>query len=1393
MFKRFLTMLLTVMLVLSLCTPLVLADEASVKVVDMDDSSMAEITGLAVSSAYSKSSKFTLRWGGADLAKTVSLPAKSDWSSGAFLEFWVYSSIKESSSFGLGIISDNEETAGLDYYGTTVSIMGKGWQLITLPLESFEKNGNPLGFDKVTGVELWPGYKGTSIKPTVDLYIDSMFVNVEQTVSDTQSGDMVLFDLTSQSGLAASMASFSSLNASLKKAPGKTTYAVNFTDNKATEGKIGAAGFNFNDMSVATTDFTPYNTIEFKMYNKVATGDSIRVAIRSDDYTNESNDYYYMDIVLDWDDEWRDVQLQLGSFSAGGVPLGWDQINAIQLWWYETSDYLNNSETYIEKITLKNIDYEVLWQEPQYIENIPPMEEGFYDFAEHIKNKYPNNQHPRLLATQEELDWMKENYKTDEYLNAIIPDFLATCNGAAEATTTSPNTAGGRAMDLALAYNLTGDQKYADACWQNWLVLTKGTSTWNPGGKSELSIGDISRSAAVSYDLMYNHWTEEQRMMARNAMILYALKFYWGNLLRNNGAATQDTNWNAIINSGVGMCALAIADTPGYEMVANQYLNRLHIALRILFRHYAPDGSPFEGLDYWNYCMTNYFAYEEALYNTLEDKELYFRFSILDEFGMENSSRAIVNMHGNGGISFNYYDGSPRFCSVVGDFLIGHVFDRNEDAGRIYEAKVKSTYSILMYRPEHKEEYKEWRHNMPLDVAYTEGEAQVGSMRASWDAGNTGFFVAYKGNNANVATHARLDTGTFVLESQGFRWASIINTANYNLPGMFGSQRYQYYRNRAEGMNTLVIGPGVDQGSAWEVDKQADGDDFVDQKHYNVSPIEKTASQPWASYAIVDQTDAYSKTASSARRGFALIDGRNAFLLQDEVSVIEPCEVYSFVHTAAKIDILKGGKEAILTNSKGDKQMKVVLKSNCNATLSEMEASALPTSPDVQNEANTGYRKLAVTANVSGSATFSLLFTPYYGEKSYTFTMDEIIPLNQWDTLLEEPVKLTGIYLDGVKLQGFAEDKTVYTLKEDRVGTLTATAGAGIKIEIEQAENVGDTAVVKATSGKMTTGYAVTFSSDAQEYLDNWSAYAPKGYIYSANAVEIPNMLDGSLSSGWSNEGPQWVGYDMGKPIPVSEVQLFWNNQNKRIETFDIQVSNDNKNWTTVWEGESILSDKMESYTFDEVYARYIKITGYKNTVNNWTSINEFYIPFSGTMFDDLEGSWAQSYIEEMAKIGMIDGVADRVYSPESTLSRAAFLTMLNRVYGVADGEYTGQIADIGAKSWFTPAIEGALAQDLIPPAMLEGGFKPDRNITREEICALAVVYYEKFHEALTGADLSKFTDADTTSEWARPYVEKAVAMRLIAGMSEDTFAPAATATRAQAATFLKRIYVKNY
>lgn len=1379
MIKKICTLLLSVLLVLNLCTISLAAATDKSLVVDMSSISMAEESGLALNSTYTHGSSFSMRWSGADLKRTVKLSAKSDWSAGNYLEFWLYSTVQTNSSFGLAVISDNEDTGCVDYYETVIDASFKGWHLISVPLEKFTSVHQPKGFHSVDKIELWPIYGGYSVDTNVALYFESMYVTQEQSEVKEQSRDFVLFDLSTAGGIADSGISLSG-NRSQVKAPGKEgKYALCWTDEEI-------SGLNFSNMPI--TDFTSFDTLEISMYSKYASGDSVRIVCRSTNPDTESNDYFYLQQTIDWAGEWRNITLRLDQLSTGGIPIGWDQIERLEFWWYDSGVSGAVSELYIDSITLKNVDYSQLWNTPQYFESVPEVENQF-DFAARINERFPNHEHPRLVVTQSDIDRIKADRYTDEYLSVAVPKLLELCNTYVEKLDTAANTpsAASAAATLALGYLITGEERYKDAVWEKMKAVTIDTATWETVPKSELSIGDTSRYVAVAYDLMYKHWTEEQRCIVRNAIIMYALQPQRSDLLLYNGAFGQVGNWNPVINGGVGMAALAIGDEEGYENAVNAYMNRLHMAIRNCFKDYAPDGSGYEGTDYWSYTMNGYLPYEKAIYNTVGAAD-YERFSILDEFGMDKTGDYIQQMHGTTGLSFNWYDGSARGCYVPGNFWLAEYFGRPELAGMIYESRQGTLYSVMMYTPN--DEYKNWRSVMPLDYVSDQSYAQTGAMRTSYDKGNQGFYIGYKGNKANPASHGRLDAGTFVLDNQGTRWIDLLDSEDYYLPGMFGTQRYKYYRNRAEGSNTLVINPGIGQGSNLDNDNQVAADVLNDQVNRAIATIEKTGNESWASYAIVNLTGAYRETVSSAKRGFALIDSRNAFLLQDEITVKEACDVYSFMHTQADVSIAADGKSAIL--SRNGKKLKATLLSNCNATLLDMPAEPFETSPDVQNTANKGYHKLTVKAHVSGNATFSLLFTPYYAEGAYTFTMYDIVPLSRWDSFLAEPVTLNSISLDGVALADFESSKTNYTLKEDRCGIITATADSGVKLQITQAKNIGDTALVQATgSDDTTTTYALTFSDDTQKMLDEWSSYPPKGYLYSANLADIPNVIDGDISTEWANEGSQWLAFDLGSEKPVHEVTLYWKNQGQRKESFDIQVSNDAVTWTKVWEGESILSDQIEAYSFNPVMARYVKVTGYYNTVNNWTTICEMGVTYSGSNFDDLEDCWAQKAIEDMAKIGLLEGTAERTYSPEAPLSRAAFLTMLVRAFGLSESSYSGNISDIGHGDWYTPYIESAYEKDLIPAAMLEGGFKPNQNITREEISALAVTFYEHAFGSVTGTSINRFTDQDEINDWAVPYIEKCLALRIITGMTENSFAPKTNATRAQAATILKRLYIK--
>ena len=134
-------------------------------------------------------------------------------------------------------------------------------------------------------------------------------------------------------------------------------------------------------------------------------------------------------------------------------------------------------------------------------------------------------------------------------------------------------------------------------------------------------------------------------------------------------------------------------------------------------------------------------------------------------------------------------------------------------------------------------------------------------MRSNWHDANA-IYIGFKGGD-NQTNHGHLDVGAFVLDALGERWALDLGADNYNLPGFFGSRRWQYYRLINHSHNTLVINDQIQ-------DPQAR------------CPVIYFDSTPHRCGAIVDMTDAYKDQAESARRGIELLE-RRAIHVRDEI------------------------------------------------------------------------------------------------------------------------------------------------------------------------------------------------------------------------------------------------------------------------------------------------------------------------------------------------------------------------------------------------------------------------------------------------------------------------------------------------------------------------------
>lgn len=178
--------------------------------------------------------------------------------------------------------------------------------------------------------------------------------------------------------------------------------------------------------------------------------------------------------------------------------------------------------------------------------------------------------------------------------------------------------------------------------------------------------------------------------------------------------------------------------------------------------------------------------------------------------------------------------------------------------------------------------------------------------------------------------------------------------------------------------------------------------------------------------------------------------------------------------------------------------------------------------------------------------------------------------------------------------------------------------------------------------------------------------------------------------------------------------------------------------------------------------------------------------------FTDLEGyNWAATQIETIRLLGIVSGKSDKAFAPADSVTRAEFLAMLVRLFGFNAGADVKTFTDVSADDWFYDAVNAASSLG-IAYGYENGAFDPNAVITREDMAvfakrALDAAGIDPDH-GITGV----FSDDGDISDYAHDAVMYMSAIGAINGMGDGTFAPRATANRAQAAVIIYNLYIKK-
>jgi hypothetical protein len=318
--------------------------------------------------------------------------------------------------------------------------------------------------------------------------------------------------------------------------------------------------------------------------------------------------------------------------------------------------------------------------------------------------------------------------------------------------------------------------------------------------------------------------------------------------------------------------------------------------------------------------------------------------------GLRETGLFPIYLTGPIGRTFNYADGGDRTIRAPQLFWLARKFNQPAYAWAERQAATPSSLDLLWFDGEGTGPKTA---GLAFDK-YFRG-AEVVTLRSDWESSKA-IFVGFKAGD-NKANHSHLDLGSFVFDAMGARWAVDLGSDDYNLPGYFGGQRWNYYRLRAEGQNTLVINSGGGP----------------DQEPGAAAQMIRFESQPERAFGIADLSQAYRQNARKVCRGIALLE-RQKLLIQDEIQAEKPADIWWFMHTPA--DIKRFDARSVMMHQLGV-QVRADILSPEGATFEFMDAQPLPNSPHPERQAkNANIKKLAVHLKDVKETRIAILLTP---------------------------------------------------------------------------------------------------------------------------------------------------------------------------------------------------------------------------------------------------------------------------------------------------------------------------------------------------------------------------------------------------------------------------------
>ena len=160
--------------------------------------------------------------------------------------------------------------------------------------------------------------------------------------------------------------------------------------------------------------------------------------------------------------------------------------------------------------------------------------------------------------------------------------------------------------------------------------------------------------------------------------------------------------------------------------------------------------------------------------------------------------------------------------------------------------------------------------------------------------------------------------------------------------------------------------------------------------------------------------------------------------------------------------------------------------------------------------------------------------------------------------------------------------------------------------------------------------------------------------------------------------------------------------------------------------------------------------------------------------------NWAQEYLDQLVEWSVMRGDIDGNLYADRNITRAEFVTMVDRAYGYDQVGGT-PFTDVQDSSWYADDISIAYNVGYFQGTSRTTA-SPDDNLTREQ--AVLLLGRNMMLQSSAGETLG-FSDSRDFSEWSRTMVQAAADAGVVGGYPDGTFRPQNHVTRGEVAKML--------